>query len=445
MKCEEVRDELIAYARGELEEARKTAIEEHLVRCRDCTRELEGARKVMALTQMADTGSVQALAKEVISAALARRATDIHLERSKVGPRLRFRIDGVLQVQSEPAITLDQYEPLIARFKLMAEQNLSEKRVPQDGRIAMTQDGKNYDLRVSTFPYLHGESVVMRILDQSSVLIGLNKLGLYPQTLAQIETIIARPDGMVICTGPTGAGKSTLLYSMLNKLNRREKMIMSIEDPVEYSMMGINQAQVNRRAGLTFATAMRAFMRQDPDIMMVGEIRDLETLEIAMQASLTGHLILTALHTPDATSALTRLLDIGIEPFVAAATVTGVIGQRLVRTVCPACRQPYQPEEGLLKTLGFTAAARPKEFVRGTGCSECGGTGYQGRTGLFEVLTMNQALAQMIIDREPEAAFRARALELGPLWSFAADARARIADGVTTAEEIDRVLPGLVT
>ena len=261
MKCEEVRDELIAYARGELSEARKTAVEEHLVRCEGCTRELEGARKVMALTQMADASSIQDLAKDVIVAAIAGRASDIHLERIQAEPRLRFRIDGVLQAQQEPGIAPGQYEPLIGQFKLLAEQHLSEKRVPQDGRFKIDHQGKEYTLRVSTFPYLHGESIVMRILDRSSVLIGLNRLGFAPQTLAQIETMIARPDGLVLCTGPAGAGKTTLLYSMLNKLNSPEKMIMTIEDPVEYDLTGINQGSVNRRAGLTFAAAVRAFMR----------------------------------------------------------------------------------------------------------------------------------------------------------------------------------------
>jgi type II secretory ATPase GspE/PulE/Tfp pilus assembly ATPase PilB-like protein len=218
---------------------------------------------------------------------------------------------------------------------------------------------------------------------------------------------------------------------------------MSIEDPVEYDLKGINQGQVFRRAGLTFATAMRAFMRQDPDVIMVSEVRDLETAEMMAQAALTGHLILSAVHTPDATSAITRLLDIGLEPFIVAATLTGVIGQRLVRKVCPACRQPYQPRESLLEALGFTAGTRPREFVHGAGCDQCSGTGYQGRSGLFEVLTLHPVLGQMITDREPEAAIRARALDLNTLRPFAVDARAKIADGITTAEEIDRVLPNL--
>jgi type II secretory ATPase GspE/PulE/Tfp pilus assembly ATPase PilB-like protein len=443
MTCEEVRDELIAYARGELSAARKGAVEEHLVRCEGCARELDGARKVMALTQLSDTASIQDLAQAVIVAALSRRASDIHLERLDHEPRLRFRIDGLLHVQQEPVITPAQYEPLIGRFKLLAGQNLTEKRVPQDGRFRFTHAGKEHDLRVSTFPYFNGESIVMRLLDRSNVLIGMDAVGLNPQARAPIEAMLARPEGLVVCTGPTGAGKSTMLYSMLTKLNDPAKMMMSIEDPVEYDLRGVNQGQVNRRAGLTFATAMRAFMRQDPDLIMVSELRDLESAEMIAQAALTGHLVLTALHTPDATSALTRLLDIGLAPFIVAATLTGVVGQRLVRKVCPACREPYQPEENQVRVLGFTPETRPAVFTHGAGCTHCAGTGYQGRTGLHEVLTVHPVLAQMLSERAPEASIRTRALELNALWPFAADARAKIAEGITTAEEIDRVLPGL--
>lgn len=443
MKCEEVRDELVAYARGELAEARKAAVEEHLVRCEGCTRELEGARRVMALTQMADAASVQELATSIFKAALARRASDIHIEKNKDVPRVRFRIDGVLHEQPSLSIRKEQYDPLIARIKLMAEMNVSEKRVPQDGRIAISHEGKDYDLRVSVFPYFDGESAVIRILDRSSVLIGLDRLGLYPRTLAQVEALISRRDGLVLSTGPTGGGKSTLLYALLNKLNSPELMIMTIEDPVEYHIGGINQAAVHRRAGLTFATALRAFMRQDPDIIMVGEIRDLETVEMAIMAALTGHLVLSVLHTRDATGALTRLIDIGAAPFVVAAAVTGVVGQRLVRMVCPTCREPYQPSEAMLDMLGFTPETRLPTFTHGAGCDQCAGTGYQGRIGLFEVLTMNSVLARMVADRADEAAIRARALELELLWPFVADARAKVADGLTTAEEVDRVLPGI--
>jgi type IV pilus assembly protein PilB len=445
MTCEEMRDELVAYARGELSEERRTAVDRHLVGCGDCLNELEGARDVLGITTRADAASIKELAKQLIVTALARRATDIHLEMSGDSPRVRFRIDGVLHPQSDPTIPLQQYPLLIERIKYMADMNLSEKRVPQDGRIAITHDGKDYQLRVNVFPYLHGESAVVRLLDRSSVLIGLDRLGLSPVPLARIEALAAQPYGLLLTTGPTGAGKTTLLYSLLNRLNRPERMVMTIEDPVEYAMEGVNQASTNQRVGLTFATALRAFMRQDPDIIMVAEIRDLETAEMEIQAALTGHLVLSVLHTPDATSALTRLTDMGAAPFVVAAAVIGIIGQRLVRRVCPACREEYQPAAALIDALRFPPGERPARFFHGVGCDDCSGTGYQGRAGLLEVLTLSRELAQLVADRAPEAQIRARALELGQLWPFAADARAKVAEGITTVEEVDRVLPGITT
>jgi type II secretory ATPase GspE/PulE/Tfp pilus assembly ATPase PilB-like protein len=438
MKCEEVRDELVAYARGELSEARKVEVEEHLVRCAGCTQELEGARQVMAVTQMADDASITDLAHGFIKTAIRDGATDLHLERAGGAPRVRLRIDGVLY--PGPKIVTEQYEPLVARIKMMAAMNVSERRVPQDGRLGVVHEGRELDLRVSTVPFLRGEGVVIRILDQSSVFVGLEKLGLWPDTLAQVEALIDRREGLLITTGPTGAGKSTLLYSILNRLNRPEVKTLTIEDPVEYRLDGVNQLAVNRRAGVTFATGMRALMRQDPDIFMLSVMPDAETAEICVQAAVTGHLVLAALHTRDTTEAFTRLLDMGVAPFLVAATVTGVIGQRLVRKVCPACKAPYQPSEATLEALGFTAEARQRSFVHGAGCDACSGTGYRGRTGLFEVLSLNEDLARMIAAREPEASIRARALDQGALWSFQKDAARKVAEGITTAEEVDRVL-----
>jgi len=438
MKCEEVRDELVAYARGELDDSRKAAIEEHLVRCAGCTQELEGARQVMAVTQMADDASVAEVVKHLIKSAIKDGASDLHLERAGGEPRVRLRIDGLLY--PGPIIVPEQYPLLVARIKVMADQNVSERRVPQDGRIGISHEGKDYDLRVSTVPYSDGESVVLRILDRSSVFVGLERLGFLPDALKQVEALISRRHGLLLTTGPTGAGKSTLLYSILNRLNRPEAKILTVEDPVEYRLPGLNQLAVNRRAGVTFATGMRALMRQDPDIFMVAGLPDLETAELCVQAALTGHLVLSALHTRDTTEGFTRLFDMGIAPFLAAATVHGVIGQRLVRRTCPACKEAYQPSAAILEALGFTAEARRQTFVHGAGCDACAGTGYRGRTGLFELLTLNQELARMVAAREPEASLRARALDLGSLWSFEKDAARKIAEGVTTAEEIDRVL-----
>jgi type IV pilus assembly protein PilB len=442
MTCEEARDELIAYARGELSPARRAAVEEHLARCPGCTHELEGARLVMKLTQMADDGAVADLANRLIRTAVQRGASDIHLEMARPGlPRVRFRVDGVLR--EEFPVPPEQYDLLVMRIKRMADQNVSERRVPQDGRIAYPCEGREFDLRVSTCPYLNGEGVVVRILDRTSGLLGLDRLGFAPRTLQQVEALISEREGMILTTGPTGAGKSTLLYALLNRLNCPELQIVTVEDPVEYRLEGVNQMAVVRRVGVTYATAMRALMRQDPDIFMVAEMRDLPTAEIAVQSALMGHLVLSALHTRDATGVFSRLLNMGIEPFLIAATVIGVIGQRLVRRVCPACKAPYQPSEATLAALGFTARNRPEAFSRGAGCDACSGTGYRGRVGLFEVLTMNEELARMVAERAPEAAIRGRALELGALWPFFADARAKIGDDITTAEEVDRVLLGL--
>jgi type II secretory ATPase GspE/PulE/Tfp pilus assembly ATPase PilB-like protein len=438
MKCEEVRDELVAYARGELDDARKAAIEEHLARCAGCTQELEGARQVMAVTRMADDASVAEVVRHLIKTAIKDGASDLHLERAGGEPRVRLRIDGLLY--PGPIIVPEQYALLVARIKVMADQNVTERRVPQDGRIGISHEGKEYDLRVSTVPYSDGESVVLRILDRSSVFVGLERLGFLPDALKQVEALISRRQGLLLTTGPTGAGKSTLLYSILNRLNRPEVKILTVEDPVEYRLPGLNQLAVNRRAGVTFATGMRALMRQDPDLFMVSGLPDLETAELCVQAALTGHMVLSALHTRDTTEAFTRLFDMGVAPFLAAATVHGVIGQRLVRRTCPACKEAYQPPAAILEALGFTAEARRQPFVHGAGCDACAGTGYRGRTGLFELLTLNQELARMVAAREPEVSLRARALDLGALWPFEKDAARKIGAGVTTAEEVDRVL-----
>jgi type II secretory ATPase GspE/PulE/Tfp pilus assembly ATPase PilB-like protein len=444
MKCEDVRDELVAYVRGELDSARRTEVEEHLVRCGDCTKEWEGARDVLGVMKIADAASIKELVHTLFRTAFSRRASDIHLEKNRGVPRVRLRIDGVLHEQPDLALPPEQYEPVISRIKYMAAMNLSEKQVPQDGRIAVEHMGNDLDLRVSIFPYFDGESAVMRSLDRSNVLIGLERLGMNPHTLTRVLSMIERPGGLILTTGPTGAGKTTLLYSILQRLNRPEVKIMTIEDPVEYLLAGVNQASVNRKAGLAFANSLRAFLRQDPDVIMVGEIRDLESLETIMAAAATGHLVLSSVHTPDATSAITRLLDAGIAPFVLSGSLIGVIGQRLVRRVCQGCRQAYEPAESLLEAVEFTDTNRPEAFVHGAGCEQCAGTGYQGRVGLFEVLTMDRELAQMVVERAPEAAIRARALALDRLCPFAADARARVAEGATTVEEIDRVLRGLI-
>jgi type II secretory ATPase GspE/PulE/Tfp pilus assembly ATPase PilB-like protein len=441
MTCEEVRERLVPYAYGELSDDDKAPIEEHLAGCAACSAELESLEKVLSLTQTAYDESVVQRVNTVLQAAIRRSASDLHIEKSDGQPRVRLRVDGVLQ--EGPALTLEMYEPVIARIKLMAEMNLNENRVPQDGRIAIRYEGKDYDFRCSVFPYYYGEGVVMRILDRSSVKVGLNALGFLPDTLTKIESLISLPQGLFIATGPTGSGKTTFLYSALQKLNQPQWKIMTIEDPVEYVLTGVNHGAVNVKAGLNFANGVRALLRQDPDILMVGETRDPETAELCCQAAVSGHGVFTTLHTQDTPEALSRLMDLGIEPFALASSVTGILGQRLARRICGECKEAHSPPESLVASLGFNAENRPEAFYRGKGCEACNGQGYRGRTGLFELLVMNKELARLIRRNRPETEIRERALEMGALYPFHADGRRKVAQGVTTPEEVERVLEGL--
>lgn len=442
MTCEEARDELIAYTRGELTEERTAAIEEHLARCAGCTRELEGAREVIALTRSADEPSTAELATDLIRTAVRRRATDIHIEAVRLIGRVRYRIDGVIHSGQE--IPREQYSPLVAHIKRMAQMNVTERRVPQDGRVALDYQGNLLDLRVSTVPYLYGEGVVMRLVDRSTATLGLEELGLAARARGRVEAMIARAGGLLLTTGPTGAGKSTFLYSILNQMNRSEAKVVTVEDPVKLDLPGVNQLAVHRRAGVTHATGMRALLRQDPDVLMVSNLPDMETVELCVQAAQTGHLVLSVLHTRDTPEALVRLLDVGIAPFLLAGALTGVVGQRLVRRICNACREAYSPSAETLAKLGYAPDTRPATFTHGTGCDACSDSGYRGRIGLFEILEMSDSLARGIIERAPEATLRDRALAEGTLTPFLTDARAKIADGITTVEEVARQLLGVV-
>ncbi len=443
MNCDKVRHELVAYVRGEMEEEPRKAVEEHLVRCGDCTKEWESTRDVLGIMRLDEAASIKELATRIIRTALIERASDIHLEQHAGVPRFRLRIDGLLREPPDVKVAAEQYEPLILRLKYMAEMHLSERVLPQDGRFFINHQGKDLQLRVNVFPYFGGEGAVMRIVDPKKIVLGLDRLGFLPDMLARIEALLAQPNGLILAAGPTGAGKTTTLYSMLQRLNSPEKKLLTIEDPVEYQMAGLNQASVYRRAGRNFAYCLRVFMHQDPDVVMVGEIRDLETLEMTIQATLTGHLMLSVVHTRDATSAVARLLDVGVAPFLLSASLIGILGQRLIRKTCPDCRAPYEPDDGLPRLLGYTPETRPERFTRGAGCASCQQTGYLGRTGLFELLTFNRELGELIDQGATEPALRARALELGLLWPFDADARAKVAEGITTVEEVARVLPGL--
>ena len=374
----------------------------------------------------------------VIQQAIKDRASDIHIEPDRRGVRVRYRVDGVLhEVMQVPKYV---HAPLISRIKIMGDMNIAERRLPQDGRIHIRHEGKDYDLRVSSLPTVFGEKVVMRILDQSSVLIGLNKLGMFADIQAHLESVIVQPNGMILSTGPTGSGKTTTQYSILNKINSVEKNITTIEDPVEYQLRGLNQVHVNRKAGLTFANAMRSFVRQDPDIIMVGEIRDLETAETAIQASLTGHLVLSTLHTNDAPSAVTRLVDMGVEPFLIAASVIAVLAQRLGRRICGNCKEPYKPPAEALHRVGFDLEdLEDVVFYRGRGCEQCRHTGYRGRLGLFELMMMNEEIADLIVKRAPLSEVRNAALANG-MKTLKSDGFQKVLEGITTVEEVMRVV-----
>ena len=374
----------------------------------------------------------------VIQQAIKDRASDIHVEPDRRGVRIRYRIDGVLhEVMRVPKYV---HAPLVSRIKIMGDMNIAERRIPQDGRIHIRHEGNDYDLRVSSLPTVFGEKVVMRILDQSSVMIGLNKMGMAGETQAQLESVIVQPNGMILSTGPTGSGKTTTQYSILNKINSVEKNIITIEDPVEYQLGGLNQVHVNRKAGLTFASAMRSFLRQDPDIIMVGEIRDLETAETAVQASLTGHLVLSTLHTNDAPSAITRLMDMGVEPFLIASSIIGILAQRLARRICPNCKEPYKPPAEALHRVGFNVDDMENVvFYRGRGCEQCRHTGYRGRSGIFEMMLVGEEVADLTVKRAPLSEIRAAALA-GGMKTLKMDGFQKVLEGLTTVEEVMRVI-----
>jgi type II secretory ATPase GspE/PulE/Tfp pilus assembly ATPase PilB-like protein len=322
---------------------------------------------------------------------------------------------------------------LISRAKIMSDLNIAVKRAPQDGRFQIDIEGTPIDVRVSTFPTIYGENVVMRLLDVHSILIGLDELGFSKEDFERFKTLIKSPYGIILVTGPTGSGKTTTLYSALNTLNSPKKNIMTVEDPVEYHLFGIRQAQMNPKAGLTFASGLRSILRQDPDIIMVGEIRDLETAEISVHAALTGHLVLSTLHTNDASSALTRLIDMGVEPFLIASSVIGIIAQRLVRVICPACKEPFAPSPQLLK--GFPPLKKDATFYYGKGCEACKGIGFKGRSGIFELLTLNDKIKELVMAKASASSIRKAAQEAG-MKTMRDSGFEKALSGVTTLDEI---------
>lgn len=370
----------------------------------------------------------------VMHQAIKERASDIHFEPFEREFKIRYRVDGALYEMAPPPVHLAN--SIISRVKVMANMNIAERRIPQDGRIMTTVGGKAVDMRVNSLPTQHGESVVLRVLDRSSIQLELSDLGMSDGLRDYIEETIHKPNGIFIVTGPTGAGKTTTLYACLRKINTVDAKLLTAEDPVEYELDGIMQVPVNDAVGLTFAKALRSFLRQDPDRIMVGEMRDLETAQIAIQASLTGHLVLSTLHTNDSAGAVTRLVDMGVEPFMVAATLEGVLAQRLLRTICKSCRAPYEPTLHILNQLNLTPDdIGGKHFYTGAGCSTCGSSGYKGRRGIYELLDVTDPIRELITGRAPSLVLRQKAIELG-MVTLREDGLRSIYDGETTIEEV---------
>jgi type IV pilus assembly protein PilB len=387
----------------------------------------------MAAAEDSDAPVVK-LCNLIIQEAINLRASDIHIEPFADRVRVRYRIDGVLvERDSAPRRLL---APLTSRLKIMGQIDISEKRRPQDGRIKMTAGGKHFDLRVSLLPTVHGQSTVMRILDRSSIQVSIKDLGFAEDDYLRFQSIIKRPNGIFLVTGPTGSGKTTTLYAALNELNRPDRKVITAEDPVEYYLPGVNQVEVKHNIGLDFARIIRAMLRQAPNIILVGEIRDSETAEIAVQASLTGHLVFSTLHTNDAPSAITRLIDIGVPPFLVASSVIAIMAQRLVRIVCPKCKEPDQPSSAEIKAAGIgPEQLATATFSRGRGCNHCHHTGYRGRLGIFEMMRLTAAVREMTFNREPTQTIRRQARLMG-MRTLLEDGIRKSLKGVTTLEEV---------
>ena len=392
-----------------------------------------------------DDGAVIKLANMILTRAIQMKASDIHIEPMEKEFRVRYRIDGALRKMDSPPKRLQG--AIISRFKIMSKMKISEKRIPQDGRIQITVGGKDLDLRVSSVPTNHGESIVMRILDKSNLSLGLPQLGFLSDDQTTFERLIKLPDGVVLVTGPTGSGKTTTLYACLGQINTPDKKLITVEDPVEYQMSGINQVQVNKDVGLDFSAALRSILRQAPNIVMIGEIRDAETADIAMEAALTGHLVFSTLHTNDAPSAVTRLLDIGIKPFLVASALRAAMAQRLVRAICEKCKESYAPSDREIRMLKgldsrrSDAELRAMSMYHGAGCDRCGKTGYKGRKGIFEIFKVDDTIQRLIFDHAPATLLRQRAREMG-MRTLREDGMLKVASGMTSLSEVLRVTMG---
>lgn len=401
---------------------------------------LEGIDEVDGdLAEEAQAASVIRLVNELLIEALELNATDVHIEPQENGLRVRYRIDGMLRPQPVPPEINQFYSSIVTRLKIMSRLNIAERRMPQDGRIKLRIRGREIDVRVSIIPMIHGEGVVLRLLDKSRMVFDLVNVGLPPEIISVFNELIELPHGIILVTGPTGCGKTTTLYSCLNELKSTTTKIITVEDPVEYQTEGINQIQVHTKIGLTFAHGLRSILRHDPDVILVGEIRDAETANAAIQASLTGHLVFSTLHTNDAPSAFTRLLDMGVEPFLASSTVEGVMAQRLIRQLCLECRESYTPDESEMPA-DFPRPL-PEVLYRPVGCRACRDTGYSGRTGIFELLRTDEGVRDLCVARASSSKIRQHGLDNG-MTTLRQSGWLKVADGITDVEEIARITKG---
>jgi len=381
--------------------------------------------------------SVVKFVNQIIAEAYKERATDIHMEPMENDLRIRYRVDGVLHQTPVPPHLKRFQAAIISRIKVMANMDIAERRLPQDGRINVRSGGQEIDVRVSTIPTAYGESVSLRLLTRSNIFLGLDSLGLSKEDEKTVRKLVDLPHGIILVTGPTGSGKSTSLYAFLSTINSIDQRIITIEEPVEYELPGVNQISVKSEIGLTFASGLRHILRQDPDVIMVGEVRDLETAEIAIRAALTGHLVFSTLHTNDAPGAITRLIDMGIEPFLVSSSVEALIAQRLIRTICKACKEEYKPDPEFLHEVGFPVKEKSR-FYRGRGCEECRFTGFKGRSAIYEILVMGEALRPLIIERASSSSIKQAAIARG-MKTLRDDGWDKVKFGLTTVEEVARV------
>jgi general secretion pathway protein E/type IV pilus assembly protein PilB len=392
--------------------------------------------------KMAQEAGVVKLVNEILIEAANERASDIHIEPEESSLRIRYRIDGLLQTQPMPPEINRFQAAIISRLKIMSRLNIAEKRLPQDGRIKMRVQGREIDVRVSIIPMVHGEGICMRLLDKDRMKFDLSSIGMLPDTYRTFKQVIDRPHGIILVTGPTGSGKSTTLYSALNEIKDETTKIITVEDPVEYHQPGISQIQVHHKIGLSFSTALRSILRHDPDVVLIGEMRDTETAEAAIQASLTGHLVFSTLHTNDAPSAFTRLIDMGVEPFLVGTTVEAVMAQRLVRTICGECKSEWHPEHHEIPTdFPKPENGVPVKLFKGTGCRTCRQTGYRGRLGIYELMVTGDTIRDMCVQRVNATAIRTQALKEGMI-NLRQDGWRKVLLGKTTLDEVARVTAG---